>query len=98
MTMNDLGLEGMFEVAQLKNAHSTQNGPVPRSAFGYYGSKLALAKTMVKKLPPHNCWVELFGGGLALTMAKNRAKIEVVNDLDEEVVNAFRQLRDRGKS
>lgn len=85
-----------FEVAQTTNGHSDGNAPGLRSAFGYYGSKLSLAKKILKNLPPHNCWVELFGGGLALTMAKSRAPIEIVNDLDEEVVNAFRQLRDRG--
>ena len=51
---------------------------------------------IVKYLPRHNCWVELFGGGLALTMTKHPAKIEVVNDLNDEVVNAFKQLRDKG--
>ena len=86
----------MFEVAQIVNGYCGQRERAPRSAFGYYGSKLSLAKKILTHLPPHNCWVELFGGGLALTMAKDQALIEVVNDLDEEVVNAFKQLRDRG--
>ena len=33
---------------------------------------------------------------LALTMAKKPAKIEVVNDLDENIVNTFQQMRDNG--
>ena len=70
---------------------------MPRGAFGYYGSKQKLAKSILKYMPPHHCWVELFGGALAVTMAKEPAMIEVVNDLDENIVNAFQQIRDNGK-
>ena len=68
----------------------------PRSAFGYFGSKQRLAKSILEHLPPHHCWVELFGGSLAVTMAKKPAMIEVVNDLDDNIVNAFKQIRDHG--
>ena len=63
-------------------------------AFGYFGSKQGLASHILGHMPPHHCWVELFGGALAVTMAKTPAPIEVVNDLDGQVVNVFRQLRD----
>jgi len=65
-----------------------------KAAFGYFGSKLRLARQILDCLPPHNCWVELCCGSAALTMAKKRAYIEVINDLDGDVVNVFRQLRD----
>lgn len=65
-------------------------------AFGYYGSKQRLAANILKFMPPHSCWVELFGGALALTLAKKPAQIEIVNDLDDNVVNALRQMRDNG--
>ena len=68
-----------------------------KAAFGYFGSKLRLARKLLDYFPPHNCWVELCCGSAALTMAKNRAFIEVINDLDGEVVNVFRQLRDCGE-
>lgn len=68
-----------------------------RAAFGYFGSKLRLAKKMLECLPPHNCWVELCCGSAALTMAKKRSYIEVINDLDGDIVNVFRQLRDRSE-
>ena len=66
-------------------------------AFGYYGSKQRLAAKILKFMPPHSCWVELFGGALALTLAKEQAQIEIVNDLDDDVVNALRQMRDNGE-
>ena len=71
------------------------NTAVP-SAFGYYGSKQRLATNILKFMPPHNCWVEVFGGALALTLAKRPANIEIVNDLDDNIVNALRQIRDNG--
>ena len=45
-------------------------------------------------LPAHHCWVEVCGGAVAVTIAKARAPIEVINDADGEVVNALRQIRD----
>ena len=68
----------------------------PRGAFGYYGSKQRLANSILKHMPPHHCWVELFGGALALTMAKKPAMIEIINDLDDNIVNVFQQIRDNG--
>ncbi len=61
--------------------------------FGYFGSKHRLASKITKKLPPHNCWVDAFCGSSSITLAKSPAPIEVINDIDENVVNFFEQLR-----
>src|SRR6266487_183826 len=66
------------------------------SAFGYFGSKLRIAAKMHDRLPVHSCWVELFCGSAAMTLAKSPAQIEVINDINGEVVNFFKQLRDDG--
>ena len=79
-----------------RNVEANKLTKLTKSAFGYYGSKQRLAKSILKYMPPHHCWVELFGGALAVTMAKNPAMIEIANDLDENIVNAFQQLRDNG--
>ncbi|MFA7270302.1 MAG: DNA adenine methylase [Sterolibacterium sp.] len=65
-----------------------------RAPFGYYGAKRRLASQIIAELPPHNAWVEAFCGSAALTLAKKPAQIEVINDINGEVVNFFRQLRD----
>ena len=81
-------------IATLKDGEqATVTAP---SAFGYYGSKHRLATSILKYMPPHNCWVELFGGALAMTLAKKPAGIEIVNDLDDNIVNALKQIRDNG--
>jgi len=61
--------------------------------FGYFGSKNKIALKLCHNLPPHNCWVEAFCGSAALTLAKPAAQIEVINDIDNEIVNLFEQLR-----
>ena len=40
--------------------------------------------------------MEPFGGGASLLLLKSRAYAEIYNDLDGELVNLFRVLRDRG--
>jgi DNA adenine methylase len=62
--------------------------------FGYFGAKNKIALQICSGLPPHNCWVEAFCGSAALTLSKAQAPIEVVNDIDNEIVNLFQQLRD----
>jgi DNA adenine methylase len=66
------------------------------SAFGYFGSKLRIAAKMHDKLPPHNAWVELFCGSAAMTLAKDVAPLEVINDINSEIVNFYKQLRLKG--
>jgi DNA adenine methylase len=72
--------------------------PKSRTPFGYYGAKLRIAQRVVENLPPHNAWVEAFCGSAALTLAKKPAQIEIINDLDGQIVNLFRQLRDNSEA
>lgn len=64
-----------------------------KPAFGYYGAKIRLASQIIASLPPHNAWVEAFCGSAALTLAKKPAPIEIINDLDDQIINLFEQLR-----
>ncbi|MCH7229085.1 DNA adenine methylase [Haloferula sp. A504] len=66
--------------------------------FGYYGAKQRIARRIASMLPPHNAWVEGFCGSAALTLAKPPVPIEVINDLDGEIVNLFKQLRDNSEA
>ena len=64
------------------------------SAFNYYGSKMQIADQILRYAPLHTCWVELFCGSAALTMAKKATPVEIINDIDGDIVNVFRQLRE----
>ncbi len=45
-------------------------------------------------IPPHTRYVEVFGGGLAVLIAKSPSKIEIVNDKNLMLVTFWRLLRD----
>lgn len=46
-------------------------------------------------MPAHRVYVEPYAGSAAVLFAKRPAAIEIVNDLDDNVVNFYRVLRDR---
>lgn len=54
-----------------------------------------MAQKIIGLFPPHDCYVEPFGGGAAVLLAKPRARLEVYNDLDGDMVTLFRTLRDQ---
>jgi len=64
-----------------------------RPILRYLGGKTRLAPKIIPWLPPHEIYVEPFGGAAAVLAAKPRARTEVWNDLDGEVVNLFQVLR-----
>ncbi|WP_407321782.1 DNA adenine methylase [Dickeya ananatis] len=68
----------------------TINHPVIR----YHGAKFRLAPWIIQQMPDHTCYVEPFGGAAGVLIQKPRSYAEVYNDLDNEVVNLFRVLRD----
>lgn len=66
-----------------------------RPPFAYYGGKTTIAERIVALLPPHEHYVEPYGGGLSVLLAKQRSRMETVNDLDRDLVLFWRLLRDR---
>lgn len=60
-----------------------------RQPLSYYGGKQKLAKTIVRLIPAHTAYVEPFFGGGAVFFAKEPAKIEIINDINDAVVNFY---------
>lgn len=69
---------------------------VTRPIVRYHGGKWKLAPWIIANLPPHRIYVEPFGGGGSVLLRKPRSYAEVYNDMDGEIVNVFRMMRDRG--
>jgi DNA adenine methylase len=80
------------------HTEATLKAEPAKAPFGYFGAKQRLARRIVETLPPHNAWVEGFCGSAALTLAKRPVPIEVINDLDGQIVNLFKQLRTNEKA
>lgn len=60
----------------------------------YPGAKWSLADQIISLFPPHHSYLEPFLGSGAVLFNKPRSHIETVNDLDGEVVNLFRCIRE----
>lgn len=60
-----------------------------------YGGKAVIAKWIVPLLPPHTIYVEPFCGSAAILFAKAPSEVEVINDLDARLINAFRMIRSK---
>ncbi|MBL7997951.1 MAG: DNA adenine methylase [Candidatus Kapabacteria bacterium] len=59
----------------------------------YPGAKNSIAKAILKLMPTHDGYTEAFGGSAAVMFAKQPSRIDVYNDLNEDIVNVFRVLR-----
>lgn len=66
-----------------------------RIAFGWYGGKYSHLDWLLPFLPQATHYCEPFGGSAAVLLNREPSPVETYNDLDGEVVNFFRVLRDQ---
>ncbi len=59
----------------------------------WYGGKQKIINDLLPYIPPHECYVEPFGGAGAMLFAKEPGKVEIYNDLHKDVVNLYATLR-----
>lgn len=69
-----------------------------RPAIRWHGGKWRMAKWIMSHFPPHDLYVEPFGGSAAVLLQKPRSHMEVYNDLDLNIWNFFYVLRTWPKS
>lgn len=69
-----------------------------RPILRYHGGKARLGAWIVGHFPAHRTYIEPYGGAASVLLQKERAYAEIYNDLDGEVVNVFRVMRDPVKA
>lgn len=68
-----------------------------RSLIRWHGGKAVQASWIVRQLPPHDVYVEPYGGGASVLMRKPPAAVEVLNELDGGLVNMYRVVADAAR-
>lgn len=66
-------------------------------AFGWYGGKFSHLDWLLPLLPEAHHYCEPFAGSAAIMLNRAPSPVETYNDIDGEVVNFFRALRDKPK-
>ena len=67
--------------------------PSPRPVIGWAGGKGRMLKHLLPLIRPHTAYVEVFCGGLALFCAKERSRLEVINDINGDLVKFYRNVK-----
>lgn len=70
-------------------------GSAKHIAFGWYGGKYSHLDWILPLLPPATHYCEPFGGSAAILINREPSPVETYNDIDGELVNFFRVLRDQ---
>jgi DNA adenine methylase len=67
-----------------------------RAPFPWFGGKgnLKIKNAILELIPPHEQYVEPFGGGASILIAKEPSRVEVYNDVNRGGVNFFRVISD----
>lgn len=66
-----------------------------KTLLNYPGAKWGMAEQIVSLMPHHRSYLEPFFGSGAVLFNKPPSAIETVNDIDGDVVNFFKVLRER---
>jgi DNA adenine methylase len=63
--------------------------------FGWPGGKRYLLKTLLRLIPEHKVYVEVFSGSAKLLFAKQPSHWEILNDVNDDLLNFFRVAKHR---
>lgn len=64
-----------------------------KTPLTYYGGKQQLASTILRLIPEHDIYCEPFVGGGAIFFSKEPSKVEVINDINNELMNFYQVVQ-----
>lgn len=64
-----------------------------KTPIKYWGGKQQLADKIIAIIPPHTCYVEPFFGGGAVFFKKPLSKVEIINDLNDNMINFYKTVK-----
>lgn len=69
-----------------------------KAPFAWVGGKNYLAKEIIALMPEHKSYIEVFGGALSVFYQKSPSKIEVINDINDDLINLHLCIRNKPQS
>ena len=66
-------------------------------AFNYFGGKFFWLKELYAHFPDHKHFIDLFCGSMSVTLNKPQSDIDTANDINSNIYNFFKVLRDQKK-
>lgn len=82
----------LFDDLERQTAPASRD-EIVRAPFGYPGGKSRSVERILPELPYTNTYVEPFGGGGSILLARRASRLEVLNDRYSGVVSFYRCLR-----
>lgn len=80
----------------LENVYVKMDKPrKPMTLIRYAGGDVPILAELMRHMPEHECYVEVFGGGAPLLLNKTPSRTEVYNDMNSDLYNLFLCVRDR---
>jgi DNA adenine methylase len=94
-TASQLYLDGIPTAPGAPARRKPQRGGRRLIAFGWYGGKFSHLPWLLPLLPECHHYCEPFGGSAAVLLNREPSPVETYNDMDGEVVNFFRVVREQ---
>lgn len=66
-----------------------------RSPIKWAGGKSRLRKQIIALIPEHTCYLEPFAGAAWVLFGKDPSPVEILNDIDGELINFFRVVKNQ---
>ena len=64
-----------------------------KSFLSCLGGKSLLAGKIVKRIPEHTCYCEVFAGAAWLLFKKEESEVEIINDINSDLVVLYRVIK-----